>query len=132
MGAVFLWVSHAQGGRPFADQSLVKALSRWVPFLPEHSSHIEHPSGLASALIWQTHGEGARGSFTARSPTSHLALSYTGWWREPDAAPLDAPSSGVMLAALCGGRSERRARYGYERGLADFSPRGGWSASPRS
>lgn len=126
MSAVFIWASHAQGDHPFALDSFRHDLEAWVPFNPEKSTYFKHPSGMASALIWETHLEGARGSFSTQTPTRSLMLSYSGWWREPDEAPLTHPSSGIMLAALCGERRHARQRHGYERGLADFSPTGGW------
>lgn len=122
MSSVFLWVSHPQGCEPFQGEALIEALGAWVPFRPERVERLSHPSGLASALIWQTHAEAARGSYVAQTPDHAVQLSYTGWWREPDAAPQDRPVSGVMLAALCGERRCPRARQGYERGLADFGP----------
>ena len=126
MSACFLWISHPRGFEPTQDEALYEALSTWVPFEVERAQRVAHPSGRASAFVWETHAEGARGGYVAQSDDLLTSLSFTGWWREPEGAPLSLTSAEVALQACMGWRAHAQGAQGYERGLADFSPVGGW------
>jgi len=125
MSACFVWVSHPEGFDPWPNQSSREELGRWVPFKAERAQGWRHPSGRVSALLWETHVESARGAYFAEGGRGE-ALSFTGWWREPDEAPQRLSSASVALHALLGRRLSTQGARGYERGLADFGPSGGW------
>ena len=128
MSASFVWISHDQGLEPTKDIRLSTALESWVPFKPERKNVWEHKSGKASVWCWETHDEGVRGQHYTEQGRSSVALSMTGWWREPDAAPLSLSVAEVMLYSLMGRRVSSREAKGFEQGLADFAPKGGWAA----
>jgi hypothetical protein len=127
MSACFLWFSHHQEYNPLADPKILIALSKWVPFQSEKITQWRHLSGKVSALIWESHREGARGSYHASDSNRTIALSYTGWWRESDQAPLNETVAQVMLSSLCGSKTSQ-VEDQCERGLADYIPRQGWGA----
>ena len=122
-------MSHREGVNPTGDAQLSSQLKSWLPFIAERSQTWRHPSGRASLWCWETHLEGMRGSHYAETRDQSAALVITGWWREPDAAPLSASIADVTLAALTGHRTSSAKAQGFERGLADFTPAGGWGDS---
>jgi len=96
MSACFLFVSHPRG----APSHPLSALEPLCPFLPEREDTYAHPSGAATGVVWSARLAGARGGYLAASPRGDEAVGFTGWWREPSDAPLDATVAQNLLRAL--------------------------------
>lgn len=126
MSACFVWISHESGLKPTLDAHLNSRFDAWVPFVAEERSTWVHPSGQASMWCWETHREGVRGGHWVNAQDQSSALSMTGWWREPDAAPLSLSVAEVMFASLWGRRVSTSEAQGYERGLSDYAPIASW------
>ena len=96
MSACFLFISHPRG-RPSPPLSELEPL---CPFQPEREDIYHHPSGTATGVVWSARLEGARGSYIATSARGDEAVAFTGWWREPDDAPLSQTVAQTLLHAL--------------------------------
>ena len=93
MSSCFIFISHPRG-RPSPPLSDLEPL---CPFLPEREDTYHHPSGTATGVVWSARLDGARGGHIATSARGDEAVAFTGWWREPDEAPLSQTVAQTLL-----------------------------------